>query len=158
MQILDFVSDKLNFAMSVLDDLIANYDGMEDAERMEKSNTIFDNLRSYLRIEENLLMPCLERRKNEYTDLLEPIHLVHERINYVLEHAIMIHVDEPNHEYYNRMVQLRKLMEDARRNDQERLFPWLNQYLSESERNDIARQFNTQMNQESLPSSGMTIY
>ncbi len=158
MEVIDFVKSKLNFAILVLDDFIIRYGEMGDDERLEKSDTIFDNVRTYLRVEENMLLPALRRQETLYQDIIEEVHLVHEQINYVLEHTIMIHVDEPQHEYYNRMVQLRALLGKATELDHTRLFPWLDQYLDATERSQMGSKLDVQTTHESMPPSGSTLY
>jgi hypothetical protein len=157
MEVLNVLAAKRNLARRVLTDLVDNYKVLEDDERLEKSNTILDEVNSYLQIEENLFFPYIHKT-GEHEDLLARIKAVHERIEEVAEHAIMMHVDEPSGEYYHRLVNLIELLDLAKRADEEILFPWAEAYLKEEEQYYIASHMKNQMIQESLPSSGMTIY
>lgn len=157
MEVLDVLAAKRNLARRVLKDLIDNYKVLEDDERLEKSNTILDEVNSYLQIEENLFFPYI-RKTGEHDDLIERIKAGHERIEEVSEHAIMMHVDEPSGEYYHQLMRLGDLLDIAKRTDEEVLFPWARAYLTEEEQYYIASHMKNEMVQESLPSSGMTIY
>lgn len=157
MEVLEVLAAKRNLARRVLTDLVTNYKVLNDDRRLEKSNTILDGLNSYLQIEENLFFPFMHRT-GEHEDLVLKIKAVHERIEEVAEHAIMMHVDEPSGEYYHRLVDLVELLDLAKRTDDEVLFPWAEAYLTEEDQYYIARNLKNQMVQESLPSSGMTVY
>jgi hypothetical protein len=157
MEVLELIHAKLALAHRVLKDLIAHYEGMEDATRVEKSNTILDELNSYLQIEENLLFPFI-RRTGEHEDLIERAKTVHQQIDYVTEHMVMMHVDEPGGDFYNRLLTLDNLLAEAERIDREVLFPWAKAYLSEADQDYIANHLKDQMTHESIPPSGMTIY
>lgn len=157
MEILDVISAKLNLAQRVARELVDNYKMMEDAERLEKANTILDQVNSYLQIEGNLIFPFI-RKNGECDDLLERARNVHQEIETLTEHAIMMHVDEPSGEFYNDMRRLIDLLDVARKTDQQAIFPWANAYLSEEDQLYVASKMKNQMTHESLPSSGMTIY
>jgi hypothetical protein len=157
MEILQVISAKLHLARRVVQDLTDNFKRLEDAERLEKSNTILDEVNSYLQIEENLIIPLM-RRKGNYDDLIERIQTVHAEIDKLTEHAIMMHVDEPSGEYWKDMARLADLLDLADRTDHEVLFPWARVYLTEEDQYHIATNMKNQMVEESLPSSGMTIY
>jgi hypothetical protein len=157
MEILNVIAAKLNLAERVLEDLTANYRHLDDATRLEKANTILDEINSYLQIEENLLFPFMQRN-GEYDDLLAKARAVHEQIEDLTEYAIMMHVDEPSGEFWKNMVKLKDLIVLARRADEEMIFPWAKVYLSERDQYYIATNMKNQMTHESLPSSGMTIY
>lgn len=157
MEVLDVVSAKLHLAQRVLKDLVDNFKKLEDAERLEKSNTILDEVNSYLQIEENLFIPFM-RQKGNFDDLIERIQVVHEELDNLTEHAIMMHVDEPSGEYWKDMARLANVLDRADRMDQEVLFPWARVYLTEEDQYHIATNLKNQMVEESLPSSGMTIY
>lgn len=156
MEILAVVQAKRNLAEQVLRDLIANYKALNDTVRLEKSNTIQDEINSYLQIEENLFFSYVRKAGDEA--ILPPIKAVHDEIEMISEHSIMMHVDEPSGEYYQDMLRLIEAIEKAKRNDDEILFPWAEKNLSEADQYEIATQFKNQMVHESLPSSGMTVY
>ena len=152
MQILEFLNAKLNYASQLLDELILQYDALNDDGRLAKSNIILDNLRSYRRIKYNLLMPYLHAKRDLYEDIIAGDQEIHEMFEFIDEHAIQIHVDEPNHEYYDRMVQLREIVQRADRYDKTRLYPWFEQYLTEEDQQAITSQLDKQMNDETLVS------
>jgi hypothetical protein len=157
MEVLELMHAKLSMARRVLKDFIRHYEGMEDAPRLEKSNLIMDEVNSYLKIEENLVFPFI-RRTGRHQDIIDRVRAVHEQIEYVTEHAIMIHVDEPGGEYYNFMVQLDNLLDLAAKLDEELVYPWARVHLSNEDQLYIATHLKGQMTHESLPSTGMTIY
>jgi DUF438 domain-containing protein len=157
MEVLNVVAGKRDLARMVLQDLISNYKRLDDTQRLEKANTILDGVNSYLQIEENLFFPFM-RKSGEYEDLIQRLKVVHDQIDEAAEHAIMMHVDEPSGEFYHAVANLAKLLDVAKRNDEEILVPWSETYLSEEDQYFIATHLKNQMVQESLPSSGMTIY
>lgn len=157
MEILDVISAKLNLARRVAKDLVDNYKAMEDAERLEKANTILDQVNSYLQIEENLIFPFI-RRQGECDDLMQRARDVHAEIEKLTEHAIMMHVDEPSGEFFNDMRRLVDLLDLAEKTDRQTVFPWAEAYLTPDDQVYIATKMKNQMAHESLPSSGMTIY
>jgi len=157
MEVLDVVAGKRNLARMVLKDLITHYKQLDDTVRLEKANTILDSVNSYLQIEENLFFPFM-KKTGEHDDLVIRIKDVHDRIDEVAEHAIMMHVDEPSGEFFHAVSNLAGLLDMAQRNDEDILFPWCNAYLTEEDQYYIATHLKNQMTQESLPSSGMTIY
>jgi len=157
MDILDVLAAKRNLARRVVKDLVEHYKTLDDTERLEKSNTILDEVNSYLQIEENQFFPFI-RKTGEHEDLIRRIKDVHTRLEEVSEHAIMMHVDEPSGEYFHCMVKIGELLELAKRADDEILFPWAMAYLSEEDQYQIATHLKNEMVQESLPSSGMTVY
>ena len=157
MEVLDIIAAKRNLARRVQQDLVNNFKSLEDAERLEKSNLILDEVNSYLQIKENLLFPFIERQ-NKYEDMIARICAVHSDIEALTEHAIMMHVDEPSGEYWKDMIKLGDLLDRAQKTDEELLFPWAKAHLSDEDQYYIATHLKEQMTHESLPSSGMTIY
>lgn len=156
MEVLDVLVDKRDLARLVLEDLISHYMQLDDTVRLEKANTILDSVNSYLQVEENLFFPFMQRT-GEHDDLIARIKSVHDKIDEVAEHAIMMHVDEPSGEFYHELVNLVKLLELAKRNDEEVLFPWCQVYLTDADRYFIMTHLKNQMVQESS-SSGLTTY
>jgi hypothetical protein len=157
MEVLEIIAAKRNLARRVQQDLVDNFRKMEDAQRLEKSNTILDEVNSYLQIEENLIFPFI-RRQGRQEDLIERVRLIHQEIETLTEHAIMMHVDEPSGEYWKDMIALGELLDRAKQADEDILFPWAKAYLSDEDQYYIATHLKEQMTHESLPSSGMTIY
>lgn len=157
MEITSVLNSKLDFAKRVLSELIQDYSRLDDTQRMEKSNTIMDEINSYLQIKENLLFPFIHE-KGLHEDLIDRSAAVDRDIERIMELSIMMHVDEPSGEYYHNMVTLRDLLEKAKRTDAESVFAWLREYLSEDDQHYIASHLKNQMRHESVASSGMTIY
>jgi hypothetical protein len=157
MEVINVVAGKRDLAQMVLQDLITNYKRLDDTQRLEKANTILDAVNSYLQIEENLFFPFM-RKTGEHEDLIQRLKATHDRIDEVAEHAIMMHVDEPSGEFFHAVSNLQGLLDIAKRNDEEILVPWSHTYLTEEDQYYIATHLKNQMTQESLPSSGMTVY
>lgn len=157
MEALDLLHAKLNVARRVLKNFIDNYQGMEDSERSDQARTVLDEVTSYLQIKENLIFPYI-RREGEHSDLLERNRAVDEQIEYIIEHAIHMHVDEAGGEFYNRLVQLDNVLDLAIKTDQDTILPWAKVHLSDKDQLYIATHLKSQMVHESLPSSGLTIY
>jgi len=157
MEILEVIHGKLNLARRVLHELIDNYKHLEDTPRLEKTTTIMDAINSYLQLEENLIFPYI-RKTGEHDDLIDRAKSVHEQIENIIEHTINIHVDEPSGEYYDNLVRLLTLLEQAAKVDEDAIIPWARVYLSSTDQEYIARHLKEQMTHESLPSSGQTIY
>ncbi len=157
MEITSVLISKLDFAHRVLSELIRDYSKLDDTQRMEKANTIMDEIYSYLQIKENLLFPFIQET-GLHNDLIARSAAVDQDIDRVIELSIMMHVDEPSGEFYHNMVTLRDLLEKARRVDGESIFAWIREYLGEEEQYYIASHLKNQMTHESISSSGMTIY
>ena len=157
MEVLDLIAAKRNLARRVLDEFITGYMAIDDTERLEKSNTILDEVNSYLQIEGNLIFPFI-RKRGGYDEVIDRARAVHSKIEDVTEHAIMMHVDEPSGEYFNDMARLAEYLDQAKKVDEETIFPWARKYLSDADQLLIAKHLKEQMAHESLPSSGMTIY
>lgn len=157
MEIIDLLHSKLNLARRVLQELIQDYTKLDDTQRLEKSNTILDEVNSYLQIKGNLIFPFI-RKKGIHDDLIQRSHAVDKEINQITEMSIMMHVDEPSGEYYHNMVTLLNLLDRVARVDGESIAPWMREYLTEEDLYYIATHLKNQMTHESLPSSGMTVY
>ncbi|WP_373533277.1 hypothetical protein [Vampirovibrio sp.] len=157
MEINNLLLSKLKLAQRVLNELIQDYTKLNDTQRMEKSNTIMDEVNSYLQIKGNLLFPFM-RKKGLHEDLIARSSQVDTEIKEITELSIMMHVDEPSGEYYHNMVTLLGLLEKVERVDSESIFSWVQQYLDEEDQHYIATHLKNQMTHESLPSSGMTVY
>lgn len=157
MDILEFMESKLDRARRTLAKFIAEYDRMEDSDRMGRSTAILDEVNSYLQIEENLLFPFI-RKTGKHEDLIARSRETHSEINDIIEHTIHMHVDEAGGEFYDNLVRLSRALDNAHRVDQEAILPWAKVYLKEEDHEYIASHLKEQMVHESLPSSGMTIY
>ncbi|HEY9745246.1 MAG TPA: hypothetical protein V6C99_03400 [Oculatellaceae cyanobacterium] len=132
MEVLEIISSKMEMAQHFLDDLLSNYDRLDDTARIDRANVVFDNITSYLQIEQNLLFPYI-RKTGEHDDILEQALAVHDRIDEEMEKSVMVHVDEPDHQFYHGLDTIRGLLERAKRIDQEMIFPWARVYLSEED-------------------------
>lgn len=157
MDITSVLNAKLDFARWVLNELIQDYSKLDDTQRLEKSNTILDEVTSYLQIKENLLFPFIQK-KGLYDDLITHSAAVDQDIDRIIELSIMMHVDEPSGEYYHNMVILRDLLERVQRVDERSVFAWIREYLTDEERHYVISHLKNQMTHESLPSSGLTLY
>jgi hypothetical protein len=132
MEILEIISSKLETAQYFLDDLLKNYERLEDTPRIEKANIIFENITSYLQIEQNLLFPFIKASR-EHDDILDRAQAIHDRIDEEMEKTVMVHVDEPDHQFYHGLGALARLLDEAKRVDHEAIFPWSRVYLSETD-------------------------
>ncbi len=157
MKVQDILSTKLGQARRTLNELVQGYDGMDDTERLEKSNTILDEVNGYLKIQQNLVFPYIEKT-GRYLDLMMRACDVYDEIDAIVGSVVMIHVDEPERRYYNCMVYLAQLLERAERVDREAIFPWMDTYLTDEEQEYIVRNVRTQMTHASISASGTTIY
>lgn len=157
MQVLHVLHGKINLARLVLRELINEYQRLDDTQRLEKSNTIMDEVNSYLQIKENLIFPFI-RHKGNYDDLIQHSAAIDAEVERISELSIMMHVDEPSGEYYHNMVLLLGLLDKLERVDSESIFQWLKEYMAPEEEHYILTHLKNQMIQESLPSSGLTTY
>lgn len=157
MEIISLLHSKLNLARRVLRELTQDYMKLDDTQRLEKSNTIMDEINSYLQIKGNLIFPFM-RKKGLHDDLIHRSFQVDQEIERIIELSIMMHVDEPSGEYYHNMVNLVHLLDQAERTDSEAVYPWMKEYLTEEDQHYIATHLKNQMVHESLPSSGLTVY
>jgi hypothetical protein len=157
MEVFGFLKEKMDFAITELRHMIQNYDRLEDTDLMDQSSVIFDNIRSCMKIDANLLYPRVQYDP-EFADELALSHRLHEDINYILDHSIMIHVDEPFDEYLNRMRSLLHLMEKYRQHDFDTLFPYIDRRLDDEERREIESHLVTQMQHESVPAKDLKFY
>lgn len=157
MEIISLLHSKLNLARRVLKELTQDYMKLDDTQRLDKSNTIMDEINSYLQIKENLVFPFI-RKKGLHDDLIDRSVQLDQEIERLIELSIMMHVDEPSGEYYHNMVNLLHLLTHLERVDSESIFPWMKEYLSEEDQHYIATHLKNQMVHESLPSSGLTVY
>lgn len=132
MEILEVIRTKMDMAQHVLRDLIKTYPYIDDTARIEKANLAFDNVQSYLQIEQNLLFPYI-RKTGEHDDILDRAQAIQDRIDELLEKAVMVHVDEPDNQFYYSLDALLGLMEQAERVDNEAIFPWARVYLTEAD-------------------------
>jgi hypothetical protein len=132
MEIIEIISSKLETAQHFLDDLLKNYDRLEDTPRIEKANIIFENISSYLQIEQNLLFPFIKASK-EHDDILARACVIQNRIDEELEKTVMVHVDEPDGQFYHGLQALSRLLDEAKRVDHEAIYPWSRVYLSETD-------------------------
>lgn len=130
MEILEIISSKLETAQHFLDDLLKNYERLDDTPRIEKANIIFENISSYLQIEQNLLLPYIEAT-GEHNDILARACAVQNRLDDELEKVVMVHVDEPDRQFYHGLHTIAHLLEAAKQVDHEAIFPWAHMYLSE---------------------------
>lgn len=157
MEIISLLHSKLNLARRVLRELTQDYMKLDDTQRLDKSNTIMDEINSYLQIKGNLIFPFI-RKRGIHDDLVHRSTLLDQEIKHIVELSIMMHVDEPSGEYYHNMVSLLHLLDHVERVDSENIFPWMKEYLTEDDQHYISTHLKNQMVHESLPSSGLTVY
>jgi hypothetical protein len=150
MEILELLHAKLNIARRVLAGLVANYESLDDNERLDQSNTVMDQVNSYIQIQQNLIFPVI-RRTGEHDDIITRTKQVHDRIETLTEHAIMMHVDEPGYEYYDDLARLMGVLDLAEKTDHEVLFPWANAYLTDEDQYQMVGRVKEQTRHESLP-------
>lgn len=151
-EVMELLHAKLNIARQVLADLVRNYQDLNDDERLEKSDLVFGNVNSYVQIQGNLIFPLMTRT-GEHDDLVQRSRTIHERIDALMEHAIMMHVDEPGFEYYDNLVRLQGLLDLMAKTDSETVFPWAETYLSEDEHYELIQHLNEQTRHESITES-----
>lgn len=151
MQVLDVINSKMEIAQRFLRDLVVNYDQLDDTARIERANIGLGNVQSYLQIEQNLLFPLIERT-GEDTDILARACRIQNQMDDVLERSVMVHVDEPDHEFYHGMERLLNLLEQAAEVDREFIFPWAKEHLTEEEQFSMLTNLQEQTAQETLGS------
>lgn len=147
-EVLEFLKTKLTVARRELASLVQNYQQLNDDDRLAKSNLIFDHLNSYIQIEGNFLFPLLEKAEGQQ-GVIERTRDLHDRIKEIAEKAIMLHVDEPGFEYYDEMNRLLGLVDALTQNDNESIFSWAEQNLSEQDSVAMMKRLRDQTVQES---------
>lgn len=153
MEVLDLMlTAKLNLASRLLDDWLERYHVMDNTERLELSETILDETRSYLQIEENLILPFMEKEGGN-EELIHRVRVLHRRIEDLIGHAVMVHIDEPGNEYFYRMERMRGLLAEILKTNEETIFPWMRTTLTEADQRLIAARLKNQVGYESSGSS-----
>lgn len=150
MEILEIIQAKRSTAMRYLRDLLDNYGRLDDSDRMDKANMALDNISSYLQIQQNLLFPFIEKT-GEHDDIMARSCEVQNRIDEVLEKAVMVHVDEPGNVFYHDMNVLFHLLEQAEQIDRDAIFPWARVYLTKQDDMTLLNQLRVETAHESQP-------
>lgn len=152
MNVLEFMSEKGAHATRELQELVASYDLLENQTLIQKSSEAFDHLRSYLQIEENLVLPMLKN----LTGLAYPLQYaktVFDEMEYIMEHGIMMHVDEPSLEYKHHLVDLLELLKQYRGYEEQEVLPLARAQFSPEVMASLQEHLYAQTNHESHPLS-----
>lgn len=151
MDAVEFMHVKLKRGRHELNDLVEQYGQLRPMARLKKSNAAFDEIYSYLQIFQNLILPYIEQT-GRHEDMLARMCDVQNRLDQLLERAVMMHVDEHGGEYYNDMVRLLALVDQALDIDERLILPWSQAYLTPADHQAIASRLKSQMTHESRSS------
>lgn len=136
MDIFDYLNERRAHCIRILRRMVDHYDKMENVKHIDQSHHAFDELMTYLKVEENLLYPKIIA-KPQLKEALTYTHNLHGEMENILEKSVMIHVDEPSYEYRNNMEQLLVLLEKEDRYDRAELYPKAREVLTEKDYEDI---------------------
>jgi hypothetical protein len=122
MTFFETLSNEQATVLAELNTFIEEYAQWDDNERMARSSFIFDLVRLNMRKKLNLLYPQFQHEQGLISDLARAADNYSD-VEDVLEGLVMIHVDEPNNKYIERIVHLRDVLQENYRLESERILP-----------------------------------
>jgi hypothetical protein len=136
MRLTSFLNELLQTANQKLGKMIDTFDAQSNVKLIEESRQIFDDIRLYVKIKENQIFPRI-RHIEGYDQRMAEASEIHENIFYMMEKLVMIHVDEPYHEYREKLEFLKGYIDELTVYDQNTVFPMVRDLLSDEECDDI---------------------
>jgi len=147
----DYLKARLTFAQKELKSVIELYDGLNDDVRMSNSKKIFYEILGYIQIQSVIIFPLMEKDTTTVESITRSKEL-HQSIRDTIEKATMLHVDEPDHEYLNRLRALDLLVNSLVEHDNEMLLPWMDTHLTIEDVARLMPRLKENAMQEALPS------
>ncbi len=150
--IINLVQSKINGAQDMLDDLIHNYADVPDTKRLDTTNLVMNQVHSYIHIVANLLLPRVDANGRN-GDIVARNRTIIDDIEQLSEHMLMMHVDEPDNEFFNDLKKLADRLARAKRTVVDTIVPWAESNLTEEESQALMTQVGDQMSHETGVSS-----
>ena len=147
----DYLKARLTFAHKELKSVIELYDTMNDDVRMSNSKKIFYEILGYIQIQTVIIFPLMEKDTTTVESITRSREL-HQSIRDTIEKATMLHVDEPDHEYLNRLRALDLLVNSLVQHDNGTLLQWMESHLTVEDVARLMPRLKENAMQESLPS------
>jgi hypothetical protein len=147
----DYLKARITFAQKELKSVIQLYDTMNDDVRMSNSKKIFYEILGYIQIQSVIIFPLMEKDTTTVESITRSKEL-HESIRDTIEKATMLHVDEPDHEYLNRLRALDLLVNSLVEHDQGTLVQWMDAHLTVEDVARLMPRLKENAMQEALPS------
>lgn len=116
MKLIPFLNEQYNELRKGLKAYIADYDNHGDDWRMAEASRLLDILRHVQQINLNIIYPEVAR-VDAAQPLLEQASIDNDIIDMSLETLINVHVDEPKHEYYEKLKDLTRVVEKIHEKD-----------------------------------------
>src|SRR6478609_2794157 len=147
----DYLKARLTFAQKELKSVIELYDSLNDDIRMSNSKKIFYEILGYVQIQTVIIFPMMEKDSTNLESVQRSKEL-HQSIRDTIEKATMLHVDEPDHEYLNRLRALDLLVDSLVQHDQGTVLQWMDANLTVEDVARLMPRLKENAMQEALPS------
>lgn len=139
MELIQYLKNLVEKTNEKLGRIIAKHDDMTNIKRIDESRQVFDDLELYLQLKHNQIFPRLETVKIDATSRqqVEESLEIDNNIEYMLEKLVMIHVDDPYHEYRQKLEKLKEYVDMVEAFDKTNLYPLIRSNLTDLECDDV---------------------
>lgn len=141
-----FLDEKLSRALVLLNQVIESFKKLDNTHNMKESSLIFDEIRTYIEVSENLLFPAFTAAIPDGKNLLSSVKIRHADLDRVIEKSTMMHVDEPRYEFEECLEAIRDLLLQEQASNQSKIFPLAKQHIPENELQAIEAQIQRHQN------------
>ncbi len=139
MELIEYLKYLIEKTNEKLTRLITKYDDMSNIKLIDASRQVFDDLNLYIQLKHNQVLPRLEAVKIDGTSrkqVQESLE-IDACIGYMLEKLQMIHVDEPWHEYREKLKKLKEYVDQVEAFDKSSFYPLIRDNLTNEECDDV---------------------
>ena|GEM_PF-2766460 len=147
----DYLKARLTLAQKELKSVIQVYDDINDDVRMSNSKRIFYEILSYIQIQNVIIFPLMGKDTRS-AESIQRSQELHQSIRDCIDRATMLHVDEPDHEYLNRLRALELLVDSLVHHDEGTLLQWMDANLTVEDVARLMPRLKENAMQEALPS------
>jgi hypothetical protein len=151
MNVFEFLSLKMENIIINLEKELKAYQHEEHEATIQNTGAIFDSIRSYIQIQENLIFPQLSQQQNLLGQKQAFSQSIHEELENIMDSSVLMHVDEPSCEFKQNLEALLGLLKKYQQFDEVSFFPQAKRHLSPEDLTEIHQHLDAEMKQERLP-------
>jgi hypothetical protein len=153
-QVSEYLETRLSMVQKELLSLVQGYQEFNDDVRMEKSKSVFYQIESYLQLKKVVILPLVQTDQSQNALFVSSIATkeLEDGIGKLIENTTMLHVDEPDLEFYNNLCALQERVNTMREQDQKNILPWLETHLSMEQAASLMPRLKENAMQDALPS------
>lgn len=140
MKLIPYLNEQYDSLRQGMKNYLAGYDHHGDDWRMAEVSRLLDFLRHVQQVTINVIYPEIVS-VDSIQPQLEKARVDHEIIETILETILNVHVDEPRHEYYEKINNLRDVVESLYEQDRQILAAYT-QHVEKGRQEEIDGHFN----------------